>query len=594
MITIRNYIHTFIDFNNLELFLSAPEMQLQAESAKSMLVQVFSAINDAEMVRETVQRVEGKYPAAIICGATTLGEIAYGCLQLNSIVLSMTFFDSTAILPICKPCISGKERETGEDLIQNIYAVGGRIAGVLLFATPLRIDLAEVFSGMQTKPIDFPVFGGGAGAYDLTQESLVFCGGDILESGIVVIAFFGDELHIYSDSHLGWQPLTREMTVTDCDGRLVKTVDNQSVYDLYNKYLNIKQGDDFFLNVLEFPFILKRDGYTVARVPFFLREDGSVEFVADVHKGDKFRLGYGDPELILRNSESIQREMHQFQPQAIFIYSCICRRFLMQDDINLEFLPFDSITDTVGFFTTGEFSSSNGKIRLLNSTTVVVGMREGAQRHTQCNGNPAALTDAFQPMSIDPYSDKHTRIISQLLHFINALSSELEQANDELTLLSEIDKLTQISNRLKLDNILTKEIFKNGLNKTVFSVILFDVDHFKEENDIHGHISGDTILVELTGLLKPKVRKTDTFGRWGGDEFLLILPLANLDQACSIAENLRAEVDSHPFEGGKHVTCSFGVASFHGEDDVETLILRADKALYLAKNNGRNRVECWV
>ena len=243
-------------------------------------------------------------------------------------------------------------------------------------------------------------------------------------------------------------------------------------------------------------------------MPFYLKEDGSVEFVADVHKGDRFRLGYGDPELILHNSESIQKEMHRFEPQAIFIYSCICRRFLMQDDINLEFLPFDSMADTVGFFTTGEFNSSSGKIRLLNSTTVVVGMREGPHRQTQCDGNPAALTDAFQPLSVDPYSDKHTRIISKLLHFINALSSELEQANDELTLLSEIDKLTQISNRRKLDNILAKEIFKNGLYKTVFSVILFDVDHFKEENDIHGHISGDTILVELTGLLKEKVRKT--------------------------------------------------------------------------------------
>ena len=260
VITIRNYIHTFIDFNNLELFLSAPEIQLQSKSSKSMLVQVFSAVNDAKMIRETVRRIEEKYPAAIICGATTLGEIAYGCLQLNSIVLSMTFFNSTAILPICKPCSSGKERETGADLIRSIYATGDRIAGVLLFATPMRIDLADVFSGIQTEPIDFPVFGGGAGAYDLTQDSLVFCGDNILDSGIVAIAFLGDELHIYSDSHLGWQPLTREMTVTDCDGRLVKTVDNQSVYDLYNKYLNIKQDDDFFLNVLEFPFILKRDG----------------------------------------------------------------------------------------------------------------------------------------------------------------------------------------------------------------------------------------------------------------------------------------------------------------------------------------------
>jgi len=588
----KNYIHTFRDINNLTSFLSNSEMQSDARGSKSILALIFSSQNNEKLLGEIIEIIEEKFPTAIIVGSTTVGEIAEGCLQLNSIVLSLSFFDSTLIKSISKSCSSGEELIAGEELIQNIYDAGNNIAGVLLLATPLNINLANVFNGMSKKDIHFPIFGGGAGVYDSSKSSSVFCGNHFFDSGIIAVVFLSNELHIYANSHLGWQPLTKEMIVTESDGMMVKLVDNMCAYNLYNRYLDINKDDDFFLNVLEFPFLLERDGYTVARVPFFVDESGSIRFIADVNEGEKFRIGYGDPELIVRNSKSIQEDLHGFQPDAIFIFACICRRFLMQNDVNLEIQPFKSIANTAGFFTYGEFLGYNDKIQLLNSAIVVVGMREGEKSKKITEYDNSSITDHdLKQMVTDPFSEKHNQIISRLLHFINVLSTELEYANNELTYLSEIDKLTQIYNRMKLDKVLTNEIIASETFHTVFSVILLDVDKFKKINDTYGHITGDTILIELSEILKTKVRKTDAVGRWGGEEFLIVLPLANLEQTYLIAESLRAEIDAHVFPNSKHITCSFGVATYHEGDSLDKLISRSDKGLYLAKNNGRNRVE---
>ena len=598
----KSYTYTFQDEASLKLFLSTSEMQANFNKAKSILIQMFSSQSDIKLLGCIIDSIKEISAGSIIVGSTTVGEIAEGRLQLNSIVLSLSFFDSTLIHSIWKPCFPGEEMMIGEELIQNIYDSGNSIAGVLLLATPLNINLATLFDGMIKKEINFPIFGGGAGVYDFADNTLVFSGDNFLESGIVAVVFQSNELQIYANSHLGWLPLTKEMSVTESDGSLVKTVDDKCVYDLYDRYLNIKKDNEFFLNVLEFPFLLERNGYTVARVPFLINEEGSIKFVADVKEGEKFRIGYGDPELIVNNAKIMQNDLHEFNPEAIFIYACICRRFLMQNDVNLEIQPFQRIANTAGFFTYGEFLNHENKIQLLNSTTVVVGMREGdsCQKTVMEEGNScqkndkqgnAIQTSEIKTIETDRFSEKHNQIISRLFHFITVLSEELENANSELTLLSEIDKLTQICNRMKLDKVLTVEIKKSSLSQTDFSVILLDVDQFKTINDTLGHIAGDQVLVELASTLKEKVRKTDTVGRWGGEEFLLILPLADLEQACSVAEKLRAEISAHVFPGGKQLTCSFGVASYCEGDNADTLISRADKALYQAKNNGKNIVE---
>ncbi len=157
--------------------------------------------------------------------------------------------------------------------------------------------------------------------------------------------------------------------------------------------------------------------------------------------------------------------------------------------------------------------------------------------------------------------------------------------------LSVTDQLTKIYNRLHLENSFKKEVNRAKRYSTLFSVILLDIDHFKLVNDTYGHDIGDTVLVEMVTILKQNIRITDILGRWGGEEFLIILPETNAPQAKLLAEKLREEIANHFFRVVGEKTCSFGVSEFNLQDeDSKEVVKRADNALYEAKKSGRNRV----
>lgn len=587
----KNLVHTFTDPEHLTSFLSSSDVYSEAETAKSILVQIYSYKNDTILLNNIIDIITDKLPSAEVIGSTTVGEISEGQLRLGTIIISICFLGLTEIEVVKRSCVPGGEKLSGQDFMDNIIESHSNIAGVLLFATPITIDISQVFEGMSQSEFSFPVFGGGAGIYDQSDISTLFYGKDFISSGIIAVLFLGNDFHIYADSYLGWHPMSKEMTITESEGMVVKKVDNMNAFELYRRYLNIEDNDDFFMNVLEFPFLVDRDGYTVARVPFYNRKDGSIEFTGDIWQGEKFRIGYGDPDLIIQNSIALQKVMTDFEPEAIFIFACICRRFLMQNDVNLETQPFESIAPTTGFFTYGEFISKSNKIKFLNSTIVVVGMREGPKEHKAKTPSVISNDTGLSCLVNDPYSNKHNIIISRLLHFINTLTSELEESNKELIKISEIDKLTQIYNRTKLDAVIDAEIAKCGQTNSTFSVIILDVDNFKYINDAYGHLTGDQALAELSDILKKNIRETDVVGRWGGEEFLIILPDIDTYKAYLLTERIRSAIDLNIFHTIDHITCSFGIASYQDGDTNNKLILRADNALYEAKKSGKNLVK---
>ncbi|WKY47381.1 diguanylate cyclase [Eubacteriaceae bacterium ES3] len=169
--------------------------------------------------------------------------------------------------------------------------------------------------------------------------------------------------------------------------------------------------------------------------------------------------------------------------------------------------------------------------------------------------------------------------------------SERRKMEEEIRRLSITDKLTQTYNRLKLDESIDSLFSKANSVGTVFSIIILDIDHFKNVNDRFGHQAGDQVLIDLVGLLNLGVRDSDIVGRWGGEEFLIILPETNKAEALIMAERLRASVADNHFKDVGRVTISLGVTSYNDDLTPEQLISRADSALYQAKQNGRNRVE---
>ncbi len=178
------------------------------------------------------------------------------------------------------------------------------------------------------------------------------------------------------------------------------------------------------------------------------------------------------------------------------------------------------------------------------------------------------------------------------------LERELEKEKLRFQELSETDPLTGIFNRRKLDNILDGYVKLALRYNMPLSLIMFDIDHFKEINDNYGHQIGDNILIELANLIKTNLRETDFFARFGGEEFMILMPETNLIYAKAKAESLRKLIEENVFKYIYRLTCSFGVVEYGGKDNfgntqdiINSFIKRVDNALYRAKENGRNRVE---
>lgn len=172
----------------------------------------------------------------------------------------------------------------------------------------------------------------------------------------------------------------------------------------------------------------------------------------------------------------------------------------------------------------------------------------------------------------------------------------MHKLQEELQQLSEvvrIDQLTGVLNRRGMDEAFNTEIARHRRNGESLSVALLDIDNFKMLNDQHGHAAGDSALKHLAGVIKRAVRPTDIVTRMGGEEFVVILPNTNLDEAVVTMARLQRSLTKEYFLGNNQkllITFSAGVALFKVEDDVATILLRADQAMYLAKKSGKNRV----
>lgn len=169
--------------------------------------------------------------------------------------------------------------------------------------------------------------------------------------------------------------------------------------------------------------------------------------------------------------------------------------------------------------------------------------------------------------------------------------TKIDREKQLYKVLSFQDPLTGIYNRKKFYDELNKEMERVKRYDQRLSLVMFDVDKFKNVNDTYGHQVGDEVLIEITNIVTNTIRKTDVFSRYGGEEFAILMPGTFLEGAVEIADRLRKLIECHHFRSVGRVTCSFGVSGLDALDNTDSFILKADTALYKAKGNGRNRVE---
>ena len=180
--------------------------------------------------------------------------------------------------------------------------------------------------------------------------------------------------------------------------------------------------------------------------------------------------------------------------------------------------------------------------------------------------------------------------VRQRTEELAAINHELDAKNQALAVLSLTDRLTGLCNRRRLDQSLGAEWRRAKRYGTNYSVVMIDLDNFKDVNDAFGHDAGDAVLVRVSDILLATTRETDLVGRWGGEEFVLVCPETSLEEARAMAEGLRQEIADTHFPGIGQLTASFGVADYEADAAPGLLVGRADEAMYRAKQSGRNRV----
>ncbi len=201
-----------------------------------------------------------------------------------------------------------------------------------------------------------------------------------------------------------------------------------------------------------------------------------------------------------------------------------------------------------------------------------------------------------EPFDLAPVLSNNA--VAQLVYLVLLLSlSQLRreylrgrEREDLLRQVAHTDPLTGVANRRALNERLVAQVGLLARGHQRLSLLMVDVDDFKPVNDRFGHAAGDAVLVELAALMSEELRSSDQLGRWGGEEFLVLVPATPQEAAQELAERIRAAVAEHPFRHGERVTVSVGVAEGLPGETPEQLVARADQALYAAKREGRNRV----
>ncbi|MBQ2582255.1 MAG: GGDEF domain-containing protein [Ruminococcus sp.] len=555
----------------------------QQNISSAITFEIYSEVLDKTAIDTICSAIQQEIPEAVYSGCTTNGNIMLGELSRSNICIVCTIFEfpdtrvevmqryisETSAAEVCDEVVKYVENNPWVKAVEMLITIRG------MSMTDITTHLSKVRS-------DVEVFGGGAFAMDLDeQQAYVFSNDGECTTGAVVFRFIGgDNIFVKTWQITGWKTLGLEHTVTRSHGKTLYELDGQPAFDVYYKYLNIENDKNFFKNSLEFPIIYQKGGSKILRAPTGSGNDGSLAMTANIEEGIKVRMAYGDPETILRIVQEGGYEIAQFQPQMIHIYSCAARRFFWGDMADTETKPFQSVAQTSGFYTSGEFLRKNGELIQHNVTLVIGAFREGNVIVGESN--------EFEMKGFD--ISKQVSLISRLANFIDISTAELEEANRKLEAMAVTDGLTGIYNRMKIQQDIIDSVLEY---KTDTSLIMIDIDDFKKVNDTYGHDEGDDVLRGLAKLMTDTAAElgvTASIGRWGGEEFMVCITGEDAGRAEQIAEAFRQRFAQLEFDKAGRQTITAGVTKLTAEDDAETLCIRADKALYIGKHDGKNRV----
>jgi len=406
-------------------------------SYKSQLMQVFTSLEDKSKIQKVLDDLHKNFPYAKIIGATTAGAISHAKIYENETAISLSLFKKTDIYLSYEKNIDYK---SGIKLFKDIEHKNIKAAIVLSEGLNGK-DYEGFIRGFKDEKKELIVAGGLAGDNFKLKKTFVFKDNKIYKNGSVAVSFCGKKLSAQNKYNLNWTPIGKEFTITSATNNIVHTIDNESAVSLFKKYL----GDKIFQNgaifLPNFQLLYKNNPITVSRTPMKVI-DNSIVFAGPVKEGEKVQFGFSNASSIVSGANNIWQELSQDVAEGIYIYSCIARKTLLGKVLEDEFILFEDIAPSSGFFTYGEYYSTGNDNALLNCTSTLLVLSEKSQKKKKIIKKVKSKSEIAENVTF-----------SALTHFIEQTSLEL---NSNVKLLNQYKEVVDVSD-------LVSKTDKNGI-----------------------------------------------------------------------------------------------------------------------------------
>lgn len=551
-----------------------------------MFIHIYTEIMDRDVIEKVCRKLDEILPEAQYIGCSSNGNIINGDFSSDSLAMIANFFEypSTQVRIVEYPMTSESQERVAKDIVRLVEE-NDWVKGVEFLVTIRGMSMSVLCDTLSEMREGVAVYGGGAFNDDINNnDACVFSKeGGYLEKGIVVALLGGDDLYFRTSYLSGWKPLGSYLDVTSASGPLLKELNGRPAYETYYKYLRIKNDENFFYHTLEFPFLYRYHGVDIMRAPTACTPEGFLVMTSDMESDVRVRLAYGDPWTILDSVRQESLQLLDFAPERITVFSCAGRRtFWGNDEIGQESKFYQRIAPTSGFYTSSEFVRTEGWVNQHNVTQVLVAVREGLP-------DPNRKVD--KTVYTDQEDDDKIPMISRMASFIKVTMEELEEANEKLSDMAITDGLTGLLNRMEIQRRITHAI-ENDHEEDIY-LIMLDLDDFKKVNDNYGHKEGDNVLIRVSSLLKETKVDFDgkcSAGRWGGEEFMILITTTDGSRVYGHANRIRETMEGICFEKAGTVTISIGVTKAIKGEKADEACNRVDYALYEAKRTGKNKI----
>ena len=581
----KNRIFAFKDMAQFESELSLFNKWYKEHGSPTMYFQIHSAILEPEKLKPIWDILDRFFPDVPWVGNSTSGNIV-DCEVSTDISVSAVIFEK----PTSKFTVRQYDysRESVGGIAQNVVKVtkdNPWVKAVEIYHCISPFSTTALCEGLDDLSSEIQVFGGIVCSPDITSpNSCIFSSeGGYTRSGLLVLFFGGPEFYVDSRKISGWKPIGRNFHVTRSEGNILYELGGIPAYEVYNKYLNIKNDQNFFYNALEFPMLYEHNGVSIVRAPGSSNPDGSLTMSSDIDEGSIIRLSYGEPGLIVDRIREESEKCGEFGPQVQHIFSCAARKaFWSQREPTYEITPFKGLASSTGFFSHGEFLREKGHLNQHNITLVIASMREG----------PAVGKKRERADDIRAEMTTRLPLAARMATFIRETSFELEQINSKLRVMNEhlqdvatTDSLTGLENRLAFDELL-KNIAQEDSDAGNWTMVLMDVNGLKYANDTFGHQAGDVLIVAAGKSIKKAYGLHGNCFRIGGDEFAVVTK-APLDSLFLLYTNLQKSIEEYNKDALYHLSIAVGESRLRSDSGIRKSIsdwkMEADLNMYRDK-----------